>query len=86
MRLSCYCADEEATESDRQTINFGIISDYSLITVMDEALKILGFSKKDCETVKFCEKLEGSFSAATTGGNINFIFYFFCLVKTEKSL
>ena len=51
---------------------------------MDEALKILGFSKKDCETVKFCEKLEGSFSAATTGGDINFIFYFFCLVKTEK--
>lgn len=23
--------------------------------IMDEALKILGFSKKDCETIKFCE-------------------------------
>ena len=47
-------------------------------------LENTGFFEKDCETIKFCEKLEGSFSAATTGGDINFIFYFFCLVKTEK--
>ena len=43
VRLSCYCADEEATESDRQTINFGVIANHSLVTVMDEALKILDF-------------------------------------------
>ena len=44
--LSCCRADEEATESDRQTMNFGIIAAHSLITVMDEALKTLVFSKK----------------------------------------
>ena len=48
------------------------------------SLENTGFFEKDCETIKFCEKLEGSFSAATTGGDINFIFYFFSLVKTEK--
>ena len=46
VRLSCYCADEEATESDRQTINFGVIANHSLVTVMDEALKILDFLNK----------------------------------------
>ena len=44
--LSCCSADEEATESDRQTINFEIIADHSLVIAMDEALKTLGSSKK----------------------------------------
>ena len=44
--LSCCRADEEATESDRLTVNFGLIAAHSLITVMDEALKTLGSSKK----------------------------------------
>ena len=61
--LSCCRADEEATESDRQTVNFGIIAAHSLVTAMDEALKTLGFPKKDCETIKFCEKWTGNFSA-----------------------
>ena len=44
--LSCCRADEEATESDRQTINFGVIANHSLVTAMDEALKTLGSLKK----------------------------------------
>ena len=44
--LPCCRADEEATESDRQTINFEIIADHSLITAMDDSLKTLGSSKK----------------------------------------
>ena len=44
--LPCCRADEEATESDRQTINFGVIANHSLVTAMDEALKTLGSLKK----------------------------------------
>ena len=44
--LSCCRADEEATESDRLTVNFEIIADHSLITAMDDSLKTLGSSKK----------------------------------------
>ena len=32
--LSCCRADEEATESDRQTVNFGIIANHSLVIAM----------------------------------------------------
>ena len=82
--LSCCRADEEATESDCQTVNFEIIAAHSLITAMDEALKTLGFPKKDCETVKFCEKWAGSFSAATGQRRHQLYLLLFCPPKPKK--